>query len=91
MEVLFFKALIDSNISHGECVLIHNTYHSTIKIKPIYVKSSTDTELNKEINKEDAKVEVGDHVRISKYFILFYQKHFSERLHFKLIWRSFCN
>ena len=44
----------------------NNTYHSTIKIKPIEVKSGTYNEFDKENNKKDPKFEVGNHVRISK-------------------------
>ena len=45
----------------------NNTYHRTIKIKPVDVKSSTYIDFNKENYKEDHKFKVGDHVRISKY------------------------
>ena len=45
----------------------NNTYHNTIKIKPVDVKSNTYIDFNKENNKQDLKFEVGDHVRISKY------------------------
>ena len=44
----------------------NNTYHSTIKIKPVEVNSGTYNEFNKENNKKDPKFEVGNHVRISK-------------------------
>ena len=43
------------------------TYHSTIKMKPVDVKSSTYIDFNKQNDKEDAKFEVGDLVRITKY------------------------
>ena len=33
----------------------NNTYHSTIKMKPVYVKSSTYINYSKEINDEDPK------------------------------------
>ena len=42
----------------------NNTYHSTIKIKPIDVKSSTYFDSNKEINKKDLKFKIYDIVRI---------------------------
>ena len=45
----------------------NNTYHRTIKMKPVDVKASTYFDLNKENNKEDPKLKVGDHVRIPKY------------------------
>ena len=44
----------------------NNTYHSTIEMKPIYVKSSTYINCRKEINDEDSKFKIGDIVRISK-------------------------
>ena len=44
-----------------------NTYHNKIKMKPVDVKSRTYIDFNKEMNKEGPKLEVGDHVRISKY------------------------
>ena len=45
----------------------NNTYHTTIKIKPIDVKGNTYINTDKEINNKDAKFKVGDRVRISKY------------------------
>ena len=52
----------------GDIVNEHtNTYHSTIKKKPVDVKSNTNIEFNNNNNKEDPKFKVGDHVRISKY------------------------
>ena len=44
----------------------NNTYHTTIKIKPIDVKDNTYIHTSKEINNKDPKFKVGDHVRISK-------------------------
>ena len=49
----------------------NKTYRSTIKMKPINLKSSTYFDFNKENNKEDPKFEAGDHVRISKYKNIF--------------------
>ena len=37
-----------------------NTYHSTIKTKPVDVKPSTYMESSKEINNKDPKFEIGD-------------------------------
>ena len=49
----------------------NNTYHTTIKMKPINVKDNTYVNADKEINNKDPKFKVGDHVRISKeYHIL---------------------
>ena len=43
----------------------NNTFHRTIKMKPIDVKGNTYIDFGKEVN--DPKFKVGDHVRISKY------------------------
>ena len=51
----------------------NNTYHRTIKMKPVDVKSSTYFNFNRENNREGPKYEVGDDIRISKYKI-FLQK-----------------
>ena len=45
----------------------NNTYHNTIKMKLIDVKSSRYIDSSKEINKIDPKLKIGDIVRISKY------------------------
>ena len=45
----------------------NNTYHTTIKMKPIDVKDNTYINTSKEINNKDPKFKIGDHVRISKY------------------------
>ena len=45
----------------------NNTYHTTIKMKPINVKDNIYINTNKEINNKDPEFEAGDHVRISKY------------------------
>ena len=45
----------------------NNTYHSTIKMKPIDVKDNTYINIDKEINNKDPKFKAGDRVRISKY------------------------
>ena len=41
----------------------NNTYHKTIKMKPIDVKSDSFAEYNKESNEKDPKFKVNDHVR----------------------------
>ena len=48
-----------------------NTYHRTIKMKPIDVKDNTYVNIGKEVNDKDPKFKVGDHVRISKYKNIF--------------------
>ena len=49
----------------------NNTYHSTIKVKPVDVKSKTYIDSSKEINNNDPKFKIGDIVRISKYRNIF--------------------
>ena len=49
----------------------NNTYHRTIKMKPIHLKDMTYININKKRNDNDPKFEVGDHVRISKYKNIF--------------------
>ena len=49
----------------------NNTYHRTIKMKPVDVKDNTYIDFKKEVNDRDPKFKVGDHVRISKYRNIF--------------------
>ena len=54
----------------------NNTYHRTIKMKPVDVKDNTyidsmELHSSKEVNDKDPKFKVGDHVRISKYKNIF--------------------
>ena len=49
----------------------NNTYHRTIKMKPADVKDNTYIDFNKDVNDRDPKFNIGDHVRISKYKIIF--------------------
>ena len=49
----------------------NNTYHRTIKMKPVDIKDNTYIDFDKEANDKDPKFEVGDHVRISKYRNIF--------------------
>ena len=44
----------------------YNTYHRTIKIKPVDAKDNTYVDFPKDINEKDRKFKVTDHVRISK-------------------------
>ena len=48
-----------------------NTYHRTIKIKPIDLGNDSFAEYNEESNEKDPKFKVGYHVRISKYKNIF--------------------
>ena len=61
----------------------NNTYHRTIKMKPIDVGDDSFAEYNEESNKKDPKFKVGDHVRISKYKNIFaegYSPNWSEEV-----------
>ena len=61
----------------------NNTYHTTIKMKPIDVKDNTYINISKEINNKDPKFKVGDRVRISKYKNIFgkgYMPNWSEEV-----------
>ena len=49
----------------------NNTYHRTIKMKPVDVKDNTYIDFEKEVNDKDPKFKVGDNVRISKYKNIF--------------------
>ena len=49
----------------------NNTYHKTIKLKPVDVKPSIYIDFDKENNKERPKFKVGDNFRISKYENIF--------------------
>ena len=61
----------------------NNTYHTTIKMKPIDVKNNTYINTSKKINYKDPKFKVGDRVRISKYKNIFakgYMPNWSEEV-----------
>ena len=62
----------------------NNKKHRTIKMKLIDVKDNTYIESSKEVNDNDPKFKVGDHVRISKY-----KKTFCQGLCSKLVRRNF--
>ena len=49
----------------------NNTYHRTVKMKPVDVKYNTYINFRKEVNDKDPKFRVVDHVRISKYKNIF--------------------
>ena len=49
----------------------NNTYHTSIKMKPVDVKDNTYIDFKKESNDKNPKFKVGDHVRISKYKNIF--------------------
>ena len=61
----------------------NNTYHTTIKMKPIDVKDNTYINTSKKINYKNPKFKVGDRVRISKYKNIFakgYMPNWSEEV-----------
>ena len=61
----------------------NNTYHTTIKMKPIDVKDNTFINTDKETNDKDLKFKVGDRVKISKYKNIFakgYTPNWSEEI-----------
>ena len=63
----------------------NNTYHTSIKMKPIDVKDNTYINFKKESNDKDPKFKVGDHVRISKCKNIFakgYVPNWSEEIFF---------
>ena len=61
----------------------NNTYHRTIKMKPVDVKDNTYIDSRKEVNDKDPKFKVGGHLRISKYKNIFakgYTPNWSEEI-----------
>ena len=74
---VYFNVL-DANVDK-----YNNTYHKTIKMKPIDVEDDSFAEYNEESNEKDAKFKVGDHVGISKYKNVFakrYKPNWSEEV-----------
>ena len=62
---------------------MNNTYHTTIKMKPIDVKGNKYINIDKEVNDKNPKFKVGDHVRISKHKNIFakrYTPNWSEKI-----------
>ena len=49
----------------------YNTYHRTIKMKPVDVKDNTYITFSKENNNKDPRFKTGDYVGISKYKNIF--------------------
>ena len=61
----------------------NNTYHTSIKMKPVDVKDNTYIGFKKEVNDKNPKFKVGDHVRNSKYKNIFakeYMPNWSEEI-----------
>ena len=61
----------------------NNSYHNTIKIKPVDIRSSIYIDFNQNNNKEDSNFKVGGNVRISKC------KSNLQKVCSKLVWRGF--
>ena len=57
----------------------NNTYHRTIKMKPVDVKDNTYIDFKKEVNDKDPKFKAGDRVRISKYKNIFVKRYTPNR------------
>ena len=62
---VYFDVLNDIVIGYN------NTYHKTIKMKPIDVKNDSSAEYNEESNEKDPQFKVNYYVRISKYKKIF--------------------
>ena len=61
----------------------NNTYHASIKMKPVDAKDNTYIGFEKEFNDKDPKFKIGDYVRISKYKNIFakgYMPNWSEEV-----------
>ena len=61
----------------------NNTYHKTIKMKPIDVRDDSFSEYNEESNEKNPKFKVGDHVPIFKFKNIFakgYSPNWSEQV-----------
>ena len=60
-----------------------NTYHTSIKMKPVDIKDNTYIGFKKEVNDKNPKFKVGDRVRISEYKNIFakgYIRNWSEEI-----------
>ena len=71
----------------------NNTYHSTVKMNPVDVKSSTYIDSSEEINDKDSKFIIGDIARISKCKNIFakgYDPTWSEEFFFIKKLRTMC-
>ena len=71
------------NVLNNIVAKYNNTYHQTIKMKPIDVKNDSFAEYNEESNEKSPKFKVSDHVRNSKYKITFakgYAPNWSEEI-----------
>ena len=68
-------ALVSKNVDVDKLDdIVHkynNIYHTTIKMKPVDVKTNTYIDSSKEINDKDPKFKIGGTVRTSKYKSIF--------------------
>ena len=85
-KIYKFMNSISKNVNIDKLDIVNeynNTYHRTMKIKPIDVKDNTYINIGKEGNGKDPKFKVGDHVRILKYKTIFgksYTPNWSEEI-----------
>ena len=74
-KIYKYMTLVSKNVyinkSDDIVYKFNNTYHRTIKMKPVDVKDNTYIDFKKEVKDKDPKFEVGDHVKISKYKNIF--------------------
>ena len=74
-KIYIYMASISKNVYINELDDVvneyNNTYHRTIKMKPIGVKDNTYINIDKEVNSKNPKFKAGDRVRISKYKNIF--------------------
>ena len=74
MKIYKYMISISKNVYIDKLDIVNeynNTYHRTIKMKPIDVQNNTYINIGKEVNDKDPEFKVGDHVRISKYKNIF--------------------
>ena len=66
-KVYKHMTVVPKNVYNDIVNEYNNTYHRTIKMKPVDVKDNTYINFGKELNDKDPKFKVGGRVRISKY------------------------
>ena len=70
-KVYKHMTVVPKNVYNDIVNEYNNTYHRTIKMKPVDVKDNTYINFGKELNDKHPKFKVGDQVRISKYKNIF--------------------
>ena len=69
-KIYIYMTSVSKNVYSNElCGMVdeyNNTYHRSIKIKPVDVQDNTYSDFFQKFNDKDPKFKVGDHVRISK-------------------------